>query len=265
VAHPDIDRQIADVTVRIEADPDDADLYLQRGELHRVHQDWAAAEADFATAKRLRRDLAIVDYVMGRLHLEAGRPKEAKRALDRFLAREPDHAAAHVARARALVQLQQPAAAARDFTTAIDLHGPEDRPDPAYYLERADVLARMGRIDEALRGLDEGLARLGQPVTLALAAIDLELAHGRHDAALARLDRLAAGAARQETWLVRRGEILEGAGRLEEAGTAYADALAAIDRLPASRRESRAMARLREGAAAGAARVRTKAQEAAGG
>jgi predicted Zn-dependent protease len=265
LGHPDLDRQISDITSRIEADPGNADLFLQRGELHRIHQDWEAAEADFESARRLRRDLAVVDYLMGRLHLDAGRPKQAKRALDRFLAREPDHAAAHVARARALARLDQPLAAARDLTVAIDLHGGEDRPDPSYYLERAQALAGAGRIDEAIGGLDAGLARLGEPVTLQLAAIDLELARGRHDAALARLDRLGAGAARQETWLVRRGAILEGAGRLDEAGAAYADALAAIDRLPPSRQGSRAMARLREEAAAGAERVRHSAGKAEGG
>ena len=45
---------------------------------------------------------------------------------------------------------------------------------------------------------------------------------------------------------MRRGEILESAGRMDEARAAYAAALEAIQVLPASRRSSRAMQELRE-------------------
>jgi predicted negative regulator of RcsB-dependent stress response len=83
-------------------------------------------------------------------------------------------------------------------------------------------------------------------ITLQLYAIELETELGRHDAALARLTRIAAGANRQETWLVRRGEILESAGRTNEAQVAYAAALDAIEALPTSRRSSRAMQELKE-------------------
>ena len=99
-------------------------------------------------------------------------------------------------------------------------------------------------IDVALQGLDEGLERLGQPITLLLYAIDLELELGRHDAALARLDRIASRADRKETWLVRRGEILEQAGRPAEARAAYVAAIEAVQALPATRRGTRAVSRL---------------------
>ena len=93
-------------------------------------------------------------------------------------------------------------------------------------------------------GLDEGLERLSGPVTLQIYAIDLELTRGHHDAALVRVDRIAATSPRKESWLVRRGEILEQAGRPVEARKAYDDALLAIDGLPASRRWNRAVERL---------------------
>ena len=61
------------------------------------------------------------------------------------------------------------------------------------------------------------IAALGEPVTLQLFAVDLEVQRERWDAALERIDRIAARSARQETWLLRRGEILEQAGRSEAA------------------------------------------------
>jgi len=60
---------------------------------------------------------------------------------------------------------------------------------------RDRALAAEGgdHLDEALRGLDEGIKRLGPIVTLELYAIDLELAHKRYDSALESLG-LAMGA-----------------------------------------------------------------------
>lgn len=257
LAHADLDRQIADMTTRIEKDPRNAELYLKRGELHRIHRDWGAARTDYRRARKLRPDLATVDYFIGKLHLDAGRPKQAKKSLDRYLAREPTHAKALVARARALVRLGKPLDAAGDFTRAIDSYDSEARPDPSYYLERARALmeTETDLVDVALAGLDEGLARLGRPVTLQLYAVELELGRGRHDEALARLETIASQSGRQETWLVRRGEILESAGRHDEARAAFTRALDEIESLPAGRRGSRAMLRLRAQAESALARL----------
>ena len=115
--------------------------------------------------------------------------------------------------------------------------------------------AGIEHIDVALQGLDEGLERLGQPITLQLYAIDLELELGRHDAALARLDRIASRADRKETWLVRRGEILEQAGRPAEARAAYVAAIEAVQALPATRRGTRAVSRLQTRAEEALARL----------
>jgi len=110
------------------------------------------------------------------------------------------------------------------------------------YIERAQTLAAAGIEfrDEALRGLDEGMEKLGPLITLQLAALDLELAQKRYDRALARLERIAAGSPRKETWLARRGEIMEQAGRKTEAHESYAAALAAIETLPPHRRRVKA-------------------------
>jgi predicted Zn-dependent protease len=246
LAHPELEWQIAELTRRIAGDPENTELYLQRGEIHRLHRDWPAAEADYRRARKLEPDLAAVDFLMGRMKLEADRPKEAKKLLDRFIAEEPGHALALVTRARVLVRLKKPLDAVRDYTKALAAYDDKHLPDPAFYLERARALVSVGddRIAEALRGLDDGLQRLGQPITLQLYAIDLELRRGGHDAALERLERIAARADRKESWLIRRGEILEDAGRLDEARAAYVAALDAIGILSASRRHTRAVSRL---------------------
>jgi predicted negative regulator of RcsB-dependent stress response len=96
----------------------------------------------------------------------------------------------------------------------------------------------------ALKGLDDGIKRLGPLVTLQLFAIDAELKQSNFDGALARVDQVAARSPRKETWLARRGEILRQAGRPAEAKRAYSDALAALKTLPPTRRNVPAMQEL---------------------
>ncbi len=253
-AHGDLDEQIQAVTARIAEAPGSAALHLRRAELQRAHRQRGAALADYARAEALDPDLAAVDLGRGLLFLETQDPAAAREALDHFLARRPGHAEGRAARARALARLGDWQAAAEDFTAAI---AASPRPRPEHFIERARAVAAggEGRIGEALSGLDEGIARLGPLVTLELPAIDLELARESHDGALARLDRLIARSPRKEPWLLRRGEILERAGRREEARVAYTAALEACRALPDARRGTRATQELIERARAGLNRI----------
>ena len=87
-------------------------------------------------------------------------------------------------------------------------------------------------LTRALHSLDEGIVRLGPIVTLELEAIEVELRLNRYDAALARVDRISAQTPRKDSWLARRGAILERAGRLDEAHAAYRAALDAATSQP---------------------------------
>lgn len=239
-AHEGLHEQIVAITAKIKRDPRNASLYVQRGELYRLHRDWTRAAADYDRAERLQPELKVVDLVRGKMFFESGRLKRARFTLDRFLAEQPAHFEGLVTRARVLARLGAVREAINDFSQALAVS-----PDPDLYLERAQVAARdVKHIDQAVNGLDEGIERLGPLVTLQIAAIDLELRRHNYDAALVRLDRVMSQSERKETWLVRRGEILELAGRREEARAAFQDALAAIASLPPDRRQTRSITAL---------------------
>ena len=241
-AHEGLHEQIAAITAKIKRDPKNASLYLQRGELHRLHRDWAKAAADYDRAERLQPGLKIVGLARGKMYFESGKVQRAKLTLDRFLREQPAHYEGLITRARVFAKLGARDDAAKDFTKALAISA---EPEPELYLERAQVLAGdEQRVGEALRGLDEGIDKLGPLVTLQLAAIDLELRHKNYDAALNRVDLIAAQSPRKEAWLVRRGEILKLAGRDEEARASFNAALAAIASLPAAHRQSRAVTAL---------------------
>lgn len=244
LAHPEIAEQIRAITEVMQRQPNDASLFLRRGELHRIHRDWDAAERDYARARALDPELAAVLLALGHMRLDAGRPGEAAEALRTFVERRPESVDGMVLLGRALAAGGEPLAAAGWLDRAVAAS--ETPAGPDVYVSRARAYADSGPeyLDRAIAGLDDGLARLGSPITLQLEAVELELRRGTADGALARLDRIAATTPRKETWLVRRAEILRSIGRYDEARDAYLAALAAIDTLPASRRATRAMDRL---------------------
>ena len=248
-AHEGLHEQIAAVTAKIKRDGRNAKLYLQRGELHRLHRDWTRAVVDYNMAARLAPTLAIVDLARGKMLFESGRLTEAKLVLDRFLRKQPNHLEGMVTRARVAGRIGDRLQAVQDFTQAITL-APVSEPE--LYLERAQTLAQdAATTAEALRGLDEGIKRLGPIVTLQSLAIDFELRLNNYDGALARLDSISQQSERKEMWLVRRGEILNSAGRREEARAAFNAALVAIESLPPERRQNRAVTALQQRALSG--------------
>ena len=106
-AHEPAEASIARATADIEKNPDDAGLYLKRGELHRVRDEHALAEADYARAAELDPDDPEIDFYRGRLFLDEGRPAKAEASLSRFIASNPDHTTARLLRARAFVKLDR--------------------------------------------------------------------------------------------------------------------------------------------------------------
>ena len=241
--HEAIEKQIQDLNRRIAETPQDAVLFLRRGELHRVHEDWDAAAADYQTARRLDPGLLAVDLCLGRMLFEQGRPRQAREALDRFLSRRPEDVEGLRLRGRVLARLGRPADAVADYRRALAI-APPGTMDPDAYLELAEVLSassdRKGR-EAALEALDRGMKDLGPIVSLALPAVDLEVDLGRFEDALKRLDAATPKSGRRESWLLKRGEILQRAGRMQEAEGAYREVLKQVAALPEGRRASPAV------------------------
>lgn len=242
-AHGDLHGQILDATKEIEKSPRDPGLYLKRAELERNHRQWDAAQADIAQAEALTNRWPILHLVRARLFLDAEWFTSAKVSAGHFLVHEPNNAEAFSIRGRARAKLGEHLAAALDFSRAITN---TSRPAPELYIERAQALTAEGgeHLAAALKGLEEGMAALGPLITLQSLAIDVELRQNRVDAALSRIDRVMAQFPRKETWLARRGEILQQAGRSKEAAEAFQSALSALDALPPGRRNVPAMVEL---------------------
>lgn len=249
-AHAETDERLAAVSAAIGLNPGSPDLHLHRAQLFSERGAWFEALQDLAEAERLDPDSPRIGVERGRILLEAGRPISARRALDQAVAAHPGYAEAWLGRGRLFLHLGERERAAADFEKAIALMAD---PRPEHYLEWASAAADD---DAALHVLNEGLRRLGPVISLQVRALELEQKLGRTDAALARLDDILASAARREQWLLRRGEVLEAAGRRAEARRAYEEGLAALSSLTPFHRQTSATKNLQRRLESGLERTR---------
>lgn len=242
LAHMGLDELEHEVGKEIARRPADPEAHLAAARVHEEKQNWDAALAELGVAADRGADPEVIGALRGRIFLAAGWPRMAKREFDRVLARRPEAYGVLFERGRAWAKLGTLDRAAGDMGRAI---AGLTRPTPEQVIEHRDVLLAAGRRADAVRALDDGMVRVGRVASLQLAAVDLEVELRRFDDALRRLGELGSRSPHNPSWIARRGEILEKAGRASEARAEYAKALAVIDGRPAAARRTGALADLR--------------------
>ena len=246
LAHGDLELRIEGATQQIQAQPADPEWYLRRADLHREHRDWAAAEQDIASARVLDPSDPAPLYHRALLLRDRGETALAMELLRQLLDAEPAagaplHAKAHAELGTILGELGDWRGAADQFSLAI---ARAESPAPELFLARAKALESAGHpgwAEQALRGLDEGIERLGAGTILPDRAIDIALQAGNVDGALARIEQRIQTPGYRLPAMVRKAEVTENARRPSAAAAAYADAKRALDALPAKVRATYGM------------------------
>jgi len=235
-AHPDVDELRAAHSREVERRADDPDIRLQQAHIERLARSFDAALVSLAKAEELGANPTDAAVVRAQVYLDAGWPGIAKVHLDRVLTAHPDLAHVRRLRGRANRELGAHEAAARDFRAAII---GMSAPSPDDVFEYRDALLAAGKPKAARDALDFGAERIGPVSSLQLSAVDLALQIGDHDDAIRRMDALLARNPKNPRWVAKRGDILERAGRTEEARSAYTSALELLAAKPRHRRGPR--------------------------
>ncbi|MEI6808090.1 MAG: tetratricopeptide repeat protein [bacterium] len=207
MAHGDLQERIAAITVQILANQAAPELWLQRADLNRQHGDFSAARSDLDHATQLKPGWAAVHLQLARISFDSGQFVDCEQAATECLKLESSNIDARVLRARSLVQLGKLERVVADYDVVLNSTN-SAAPMPDLYLERARALAGLQRWDDAIRGLDAGMARVGATPALALPAIEYERKRGAFGAALARLER-ARGFFSEKGYGKMRVEILQ--------------------------------------------------------
>ncbi|MEC7582693.1 MAG: tetratricopeptide repeat protein, partial [Planctomycetota bacterium] len=248
----DPETQILELSVALLKQPSAAKLYLKRADCYLLVDEPRLALADFESAVLLAPN--NIRAALGRAGVlqRLGRFEEALSSLDRAIALGSDGCETTWKRGRLLVNLGDHARALRMFVRAMPRLSPRR---PEHYLEMAGAMVASGGAERraaALSLMDRGIAELGSVVCLVDAAIELAMADGDVDGAIVRLDRLARYADNQAPWHRRRAELLQRAGRSEEASAEWAAMLDASNSRDSARsRPTRTSAALPEAAPLG--------------
>ena len=233
--------QLAALSARLEAAPDDTQTRLARARLFAMHGDGLAARWDIHVAGRsgaaasltalARADLAATeeDWTAAAAEIPSFRNdlrnnSEALRLCAKIHAARGEKAE-YLATLRAVVESAA-------------------RPEPDDYLVLAQTLSENGRAEDALKVLDAGVARIGPAVGLFEAGITLEEKRGNWEGAIHRIDAASKHVPNSARWLARKADCEEKAGRAESATSSRRAALALLESLPEARRNARANAEL---------------------
>jgi tetratricopeptide (TPR) repeat protein len=180
--------ELAAMSRRLAADPDDADALVHRGWLLHQEKKWAAAIADLERRLRLRPDDTDACWLLAEAYQETGNLAGALAAFGRFLERVPDDRDARFRRGLLALALAQPQVAADDFGRIL---ATEPDMEHARY-RRAQALIRLGRHRESLADLDTLIAK--DPNDHALYQLRGIVREALGDSDQARGDREKAGA-----------------------------------------------------------------------
>jgi tetratricopeptide (TPR) repeat protein len=238
--HEGIHERIAKVTELIKKQPGNANLHLVRADLYRSHQDWPEAQADLKVSRSINASKPSLLFAEAHLALDIGCALQAVHKLNAYHKEIRDDPNSWSLLSRAWDKLQRFDKAAEAMSIAIPLF---ETVEPDHFHFRARALQKMGRggLEKALHCVEDGLTQLGACISLELLAVDLENRLGSSADAQRRLDRLSEGAKRQESWLMRKGDVFWDHGKRIEAREQYRLGLDAIEQLKPRTRSTRAV------------------------
>lgn len=245
LGHGGFHQRLAQLAVALEKSPNDPALHFELADVNGQHGDWQMALLNLDRVEELAPGKFPTSLLRGQAWLTGGQPGKAKTALDALLAGQPEHARGRLLRARAAQRLGDAAGSLADYREALRR---TPAPDPDLLQETAGALAAGGFPEEAVRVLAAGMEKLGPIPSLVLRAMEVEIATGNFDAALARVEALRKSAPRPEPWMARRASVLAQAGRIEESRAAWQALVTHLEALPNLERGAHAMSKLAEDA-----------------
>jgi predicted Zn-dependent protease len=209
----------------------ETDLFIQRGEIFVHQKEWKKAEADFAAAAKLDPQRIVINLLRGRALLEAGDPGRARPLLDRYLEQKSSQPEPWFLRGQISAAMGRGDLARADYAEGFRR---ASEPGVEQLTEWRRLLAALPdtKPAEVLAILDPAISHLHFAPVLVDFAIELEMARGNYDAALARIDAALPQRRWQGPLLALRGDVLARAGQRPAAVSAYRAALEAIEKLP---------------------------------
>jgi tetratricopeptide (TPR) repeat protein len=229
-AHGPFHEQIQALTLELQSKPEDLSLLARRCDIERAHGLWPEAMADLVQLEKLAPADPTNGLRRGVILLGQGHAVEAVPYLRKWVGKHPDGTDERLALAQACMGAKHWTHATQEFSTVL-ASSAEARAQ--VFLDRAQCQQQAGdSATNILKGLDEGIVRIGPTPQLVRHAAEVELLRGAVEAAVARFGVLAERSERKERWLFEQGELFRRGGRWEDAQRCYSNAIVALESLP---------------------------------
>ena len=229
--HGDLHDRIKELDVALSKEPRSIELLMKRGELHRMHGEFPKALRDLHKAKDIDPKRVEIDLLEGRLLIDMKKHRAAEKSLRRFLEARPRHTLG-LRLAAMNERLRGDFGGASKYLLLLLQDSKGATPQDVLHCAEALKKSKKKESKRALLVLNRELEKRGPVIALELAALSLEKELCRYQAALQRVERLAKGQKRQDTWSMHKAEIFLLQGKRIEAEAAMRKALQEIAQLP---------------------------------
>jgi tetratricopeptide (TPR) repeat protein len=225
--HESPEHVIEMLTARMEATGPRADLLWRRAAEHRALGQLEAAEKDLRAAVRRQTGYVQAELDLSRVQLARGNTNGALKTIGRAARRTSaagGNAEVLILHAEVLSAAGRSAEAIVECDRALKL---DPVTNPEWYLVRCWFQYQLGRYRDAADGLRQGV-RLTSNAVLEAEWIDALIDAGDFELGRQRVTEHLSQSRCQASWLIRRGRLNAGEGKITEA---QADLLAAIKEL----------------------------------
>lgn len=230
-AHGDLDERIAGKTSEIAENPNDFNLYYERGLLYQEHKEYTNALEDYLKSRSLGNTDKAINYSIAEVHYLSEDYNKALKSIDSYLDMDSKDVKGKKLEAQILFRLQLYKRSVEAYryviNNMIDIR-PED------ILEYGDII--LAENDEnykgAIEAIESGLAKLGpHTLSLQLKKLDYLKASDQIEKALEQYNYFILQYDRKEFWYYKKAKYLSEVNRPDEAVVSLKLATIAIEQL----------------------------------
>jgi tetratricopeptide (TPR) repeat protein len=246
-AHGDLHEQIERITKKIEQDPGNVQLYLERGQLYLSHKEEKNAIADFDKVISLDDEMFAAYLLKSQAYLSLKDYDKAMKWVNIFLSFQPKYFDAFHTRAQIHLLKDEYEAAAMDFDKVIQ-YSKYDR--PLQFIEAADAWSDAGKSDLAVDRLQTGIERMGFLITFYDRLVKEYYLMNDYQSALNTINTILNKLPTNEKWMLEKGKTEVLLGRKEDARRSFETTLYLIGKLPPNLKNTKAMVKIKNEALA---------------
>lgn len=234
IAHGDLDERILEKSVAIEAQPTNATLYLERGDLFFLHEENEKAIEDFRASDHLNPNQKIIPYFLARSFFALNIVDSALVNLEKYFLDDESikNIRAIQLHAKILSEKDEWCPASEKFDLVISM---SPKTIPKYYLDAANAHLQCPEPESTTKAIDQilkGKYMLGPLYVFNQRLVKIYKKMGDLESAIVIQTEIVVTSNRKELPLFRRAKLWSESEKWDKATEDLKNALSAIDDLP---------------------------------